>query len=321
MKHFKTLFAASVALMMGTQAQAWEPEGTVEFVVPYSAGGGSDVNARLLVEAWRKHDIVDANVVVLNKSGGSGAVGNTYTFSKDGDPNTIQTYVSGQMMSSISNNAAVKLEHLTPLGTLTLDTLLLVTRSADDYADFAALVEAAAKEPNSVTIGGVSRGSEDHLVFTMLNDSVDAELQYVPFDGGGDVLSALLGGHVDAAIFNPSEIGQQVEAGRAHPLGAFSEERLAAPFEATETFGEMGYADVAISLFRGYVGPPNMPAEAVAYWENALKEAYETETWQQEYIADKGLIGRFIGAADSAEFYAREAEKYQRLLEAVGFVN
>ncbi|HBT03008.1 MAG TPA: tripartite tricarboxylate transporter substrate binding protein [Citreicella sp.] len=317
----RMILAAAVVMGIGAQAQAWEPEGTVEFVVPYSAGGGSDVNARMLAETWRANDIVDANVVVLNKPGGSGAVGNTYAFSKTGNPNTLMTFIAGQMMSTISNDAAVKLENVTPLATLSVDTLVLVTRSADDFADFDALVAAASAEPNSITIGGVSRGSEDHLVFTMLSDSLDAELQYVPFDGGGDALSALLGGHVDAAIFNPSEIGQQVAAGRAHPLGAFSEERLSEPFDSTATFAELGYPGVAISLFRGYAGPPEMPAEAVAYWEEKLKAAYDTEMWQQDYIQDKGLVARFMGAEESAEFYAAEAEKYERLLKAAGFID
>lgn len=311
--------AAAIATWV-TPAAAWEPEKAIEFVVPYSAGGGSDVNARMLVDTIRKNDLVDQNIMVLNKPGGSGAVGNTYTFSKKGDGHVIQTFNSGQMMSTISNDAAVKLENLTPLGTLALDTLMLVVSADGGAATYADLVAEAKAEPQSVTVGGAARGSEDNLVFTMLNDSADIELQYVPFEGGGEILAALLGGHIDAAIANPSEVGSQVEAGRVKVLGTFSEERLGEPFSDVPTFIEQGYPEVSFTMFRGYAGPPEMPEEAVAYWNDVLKKASETEQWKNEYVAQSGLIDRYMDAAESKTFYMQEEKKYRALLEAAGFL-
>lgn len=313
---FSLAAGALLALAVGAPASAqWAPQKNVEFVVPYSAGGGSDINARTLVEAIRQNDLVDQNIVVLNKPGGSGAVGNTYTFSKRGDGHTIMTFVSGQMMSMISNDAEVTLEDLTPLGTLALDTLLLAVPEGKGIKTFADLAEKAKADPQGITIGGAGRGGEDNLVFDLLNQSAGAQFQYVPFEGSGEVLAALLGGHIDAGIFNPSEVTSQLEAGRVVPLGVFSEERLPEPFAEIPTFVELGHPDVTFTQFRGYVGPPEMPAEAVAYWEDVLREAFETGQWE-EYIRQGALIPRFLDAEESKTFYEQEEQKYRKLLEA-----
>ena len=93
--------AVGITLISGS-ANAWEPERNVEFVVPYSAGGGSDINARMLVETFRQSDLVDETILVNNRPGGSGAVGNSYTYNKGDDNHTIMTFNGGQMMSMVT---------------------------------------------------------------------------------------------------------------------------------------------------------------------------------------------------------------------------
>ncbi|WP_420394032.1 tripartite tricarboxylate transporter substrate binding protein [Acuticoccus sp.] len=309
-----------VAFAASSAAAQWSPQKTVEFVVPYSAGGGSDSNARMLVETMRQNDLVDGEIVVLNRPGGSGAVGNAYTFAKRGDGHTIMTFNSGQMMSTLSNDAQVKLENLTPLGTLALDTLLLVVAGDAGIDSFEDMVAAAEAQGEPFTVGGAARGSEDNLVFTMIEDAAGTELQYVPFEGSGETLSALLGGHINAGIFNPSEIAAQVEAGRVRPIGSLSEERLDAPFDEVPTFAEMGHPEATFVMFRGYVGPPDMPEEAVAYWEGVLQEAGATDMWVNDYVGQSGLMQATMGADESQSFYAEEEEKYRTLLKESGFM-
>lgn len=241
MKINPMILALAAALAVGpavAQDTNWSPKRNVEFIVPYSAGGGSDLNARALAETIRKADLMDVNMMILNRPGGSGAVGNTYVASKAGDGGTIMTFNSGQMMSTLSNKAAVKLENITPLGTLALDTLMLAVKADAPFENLDAFVQAGAAKPQSVTVGGTSRGSEDNLVFALANAPTKGALQYVPFDGSGDVLSALLGGHVAAGIFNPSEIASQVEAGSVRILGTFSSKRLGGVFAEVPTFVE-----------------------------------------------------------------------------------
>lgn len=311
------LSGAFCVALIGGSAQAWEPKRGVEFVVPYSAGGGSDINARMLVEAIQQNELVDQNILVNNRPGGSGAVGNSYTFNKRGDGHTIMTFNAGQMMSMAVNNATVQLENLTPLATLALDTLFLAVNADSDIEDLDDLVEQAQQESRGVTIGGSSRGGEDHLAFAMINSNLDADFQYVPFNGTGEVIAALLGNHIDAAVF---KLGSQVDPSSVRHLATFAEDRLEAPYDEVPTFTELGYPDVNLMIFRGYAGPPEMPEEAVKYWEGVLEKASKTDQWTQEYIANNNLMSTFMGAEESAKYYENEITRYKEKFREVGII-
>jgi putative tricarboxylic transport membrane protein len=314
----KTALSGALCLALVSGANAWEPQRNVEFVVPYSAGGGSDINARMLVEAIRETGLVDRTILVNNRPGGSAAVGNSYTYSKRGDGHTIMTLNGGQMMSMVVNNAAVQLEDLTPLATLSLDTLFVGVKADGEIGDLDALIERAQQDPGGVTIGGAGRGGEDHLAFSMLDDNLGVDFQYVPFDGTGDVTAALLGGHIDAAIF---KLGSRVDQSMIRFLATYAEERLDAPFDEVPTFAELGYDDLELMIFRGYAGPPDMPSEAVEYWENVFRAAAETDKWTQDYVESNGLIPTFMGAEESAEYYRAELERYRTLFQEAGMID
>ncbi|MEX2519957.1 MAG: tripartite tricarboxylate transporter substrate binding protein [Paracoccaceae bacterium] len=315
----KSIVTAIALAGMATAAQGWEPKRAVQLIVPFSPGGGSDINARLLVDAIRKNELSDANIIVKNMNGGTGAVGVTYLSTQPADGLTLVTYVSGQMMAAMTNNHEVTVENLTPIGTLALDTLVLAVKSDSEYKTFAELLDAAKSSPNTVTIGGTGRGGEDGLVFEALNADSGSALQYVPFEGGGQVLAALLGGHISAGIFNPSEVAAQAESGDARALGAFSSKRLGGIYADTPTFAELGFPEAKIETFRGYAGPADMDPEAVAYWEGVLEKVAETPEWK-DYVAKNILIPSFMNSADSAAFWKEENVRYKKLLTASGLL-
>lgn len=308
--------AVGITLISGS-ANAWEPERNVEFVVPYSAGGGSDINARMLVETFRQNDLVEETILVNNRPGGSGAVGNSYTYNKGDDNHTIMTFNGGQMMSMVTNDANVQLEDLTPLGTLALDTLLLGVAADSDVESLDDLIKKAEEDSGSIAIGGAGRGGEDHLAFAMINSSLGTDFQYVPFGGTGEVTSALLGGHIDAAVY---KLGSRMDPTQVRSLAALSEERLEAPYDDVPIFAELGYPDTQLMIFRGYAGPPEMSDEAVAFWESVLEKASESAQWKSEYIERNNLIGTFMGAEESAEFYSKEQARYTEMFKEEGII-
>ena len=315
---FAGLFA--IAAVPAHAQETWTPTRNIEFVVPYSAGGGSDLNARALAEAMRQNEIIERTMMILNRPGGSGAVGNTYVASRSGNPHTIMTFNSGQMMSTLTNNADVKLANITPLGTLALDTLVFVVKADSPYQNFNEVVEAARAAPQSVTVGGTGRGGEDQLVFALANQPAEGALQYVPFEGGGDVTSALLGGHIAVGIFNPSEIIAQIQADTVRGLGVFSEERLTGAFSEVPTFTEQGHPDAVFQMFRGYAGPPDLAPEEIAFWNDAFAKAGETAEWQAD-IERNSLIPATMGAEESKAFWEREEQRYTDLLTEAGILN
>ncbi|WP_257350082.1 Bug family tripartite tricarboxylate transporter substrate binding protein [Pseudalkalibacillus decolorationis] len=296
----------------------FSPKRDIEIVVPYSAGGGSDVIARVLAKVIKDKNLVDQNVLVVNKPGGSGAIGNTYTYSKQGDPHTLMTWAPGQQAGTIINDAEVRLEDLTPIATMALDSFLVAVAADSKYDSFEALVKAAKENPNQVTVGGSGIGNEDHLLFHLINKHYGTKLKYVTFKSGGETTAALLGGHVDVVITNPNEIMAQIKAGKVKALATSSEERLGKPLDQVPTFTELGQPEVQVVMFRGFVGPPEMPEEAVKYWEGVLKKVSESKAWQEDYINKFNLDSVYKGSEESEKFFKDVLDQYLELHREIG---
>jgi putative tricarboxylic transport membrane protein len=294
------------------------PTKEVEFVVPYSAGGGSDMYARVFAQVSKESKLVDQNIVVINKEGGSGAVGNTYTFNKKGDSETLMTWAPGQQAGTVLNNADVKLENLTPIATLAEDSFLVVVKKDSKFNSLEDLINAAKEAPNKITVGGSGVGNEDHLLYHLINKNYKTKLKYVTFNSGGETTSALLGGHIDVVISNPNEILPQIEAGEVKALATSAEERLEGPLDQVPTFKELGHPEIKVAMFRGVVGPPDMPKEAVKYWENVMKEVSESEEWQEGYIKKYSLQNVFKGAEESKKYYEDVLEEYLEIHKELG---
>lgn len=301
--------------------EGWKPKRDVEFVVPYSPGGGSDTNARTIVKIINDNELAPGvNFTVVNKPGGSGAVGNTYVYNKKDDAHTIMTWVNGQMTSPLVNDAKVGLDEVTPIGTLALDSFLLVVNANSKYETLEDFINAAKENPDTIAVGGSGKGGEDHIVMYMLEKAAGIDLKYVTFQSGGETTSALMGGHIDAIFTNPNEVLGAIESGDVRALASSSKDPLEAPFNEVPTFDSKGYGDVYYQQFRGIAGPPEMPAEAVAYYEDILKKVTETEDWKVGYIQKNSLTPTFKGADESLSFYKDSFETTKALLGELGLL-
>ncbi len=328
MKKFWILALAvivTVALVAGCGSQqskpaAKYPDKPIEFVVSYSAGGGSDIIARTIADIAGKTKLVDQPITVVNKPGGSGAVGNAYVFAKKGDKYTLITMNSGQALSALVNKAEVKAGMFTPIANLAMDDVLIAVRADSKYQNFADLVKASKEKPESITIGGVGVGSEDHLCWGLINKETGTKFKWVVFNSSGDALSALLGGHIDVGIFNPNEFVAQVQAGKMKPLATFSKKRLTGIFKDVPTFAELGYPGVAFQQFRSVLGPPDMPKEAVKFWSDTFKKLTETEQWKKDYCDKFMLTPAFMDADTYAKYHKEEEARLFEQIKAVGIV-
>lgn len=301
-------------------AKAWSPTKEIEFVVPSAPGGGSDLNARVIGEFSQKLKLSPKNFMVVNKPGGSGAVSFSYVFSKKGDAHTWMVLHSGQVMSAIVNNSPVKADMLTYLGVVGFDDLLLGVKKDGKYKDIQAVIKTAKENPDTVKIGGSQRGNSDHLSFEMLNKYAGMKATYVQFNSSGEVMSALLGGHIDVGIFNPSECDGQVKAGNVIPIVTFAKQRIPGNFKDAPTFAEIGYKDIQLSEVRAISGPPDMPAEAVKFYEDLLKKITETEDWKKNYIEKNAMTPVYMNAADTKKFFNEQSVLYEKMFKEVGVI-
>lgn len=297
----------------------WKPTKPVELVVPYSAGGGSDIYGRITADLMQKLGLSDQPFMVVNKPGGSGAVGNNYVYAKKGDPYTIMTFVSGQIASARAANAEVTPDKITLIANMALDEYILGVR-ADKYKNLEELVNAAKAKPDTLTVGGSGTANEDHMSYGLMNKHMGINLKYVSFNGSGDVMTAVLGGHLDAGIFNPNECLGQIKAGEVIPLATWSTKRLGGELKDVPTFTELGYPKVVYQQFRGIAGPPEMPKEAVEFYASAIKQIVESEEFKTSYWEPNMLTPHYLAGEDLQKFINAEDEKYIELLTDLGLI-
>ena len=247
------------------------PSKTVEVVVPYAPGGGTDNLMRTITGIIDENKWSPQPLNVVNRAGGSGAIGFNYLINKKGDPHVIAgatpMIVSGKIEGRLPGNHR---DAMTVLMIVAIDELMLSVRNESPYKTIEDFVKAAKAKPGGLTVGGTATLTEDHIFTYLFEKAAGIQVKYVPFNSGGEVTAALMGGHIDAAVENPNEIVAQIEAGKAKNLAVAAQKRLKdAP--DVPTFAEKGYKFYWEQM-RGVVGPANMAPEAVKWWQDTLKK-------------------------------------------------
>jgi putative tricarboxylic transport membrane protein len=309
------LAVALLALAPFGLAQKY-PSKTVEVVVPYAPGGGTDNLMRMITGIIDENKWSPQPLNVVNRAGGSGAVGFNYLINKKGDAHTIAgatpMIVSGKIEGRLPGNHR---DAMTILMIVAIDELLLSVRTESPFKTIEDFVSAAKAKPGGLTVGGTATLTEDHIFTYLFEKAANIQVKYVPFNSGGEVTTALMGGHIDAAVENPNEIVSQIEAGKARHLAVAAQKRLKdAP--DVPTFAEKGYKFYWEQM-RGVVGPANMPPEAVKWWQDTLRKVVKTEKWQKDYIK-RNLLTPTDWTGDQALKYLDSLHaKYEEALKGI----
>jgi putative tricarboxylic transport membrane protein len=237
---------------------------------------------------------------------------------KKGDPYTIIGVVSGQISTPITTGAEVKASTFKPIAALALDEFFLLAKPDSQFKTLKDAVDYAKANPGKLTVGGTGTGSEDHMCTGLFQKAAGIKVEYIPFDGGGETISALLGGHVQLCWANPSECVSQLKGGLVKVLGVMAPERLKA-YSDIPTFKEQGY-DAVFRQIRAVSGTPDMPDYAVKTIAEALKKVSESERWQKDYIEKNALTSQYLGPEEYAQAIADAEKQYTEILTDLGLV-
>lgn len=297
---------------------AWEPSKPMEYVVPWAAGGGSDVVARSVAGIVETEKLAPVPLVVVNKVGGNAMVALSYVMSKKGDPHTLMFAAWTNMMVPVMEKLPHGLRDFTPIARFVIDEQLLYVHWDSPYKSLKDLVNAAKKAPGTVKVAGVVIGSEDHVVNALFEAAAGIKMNYIVFRGGGDIVRELLGGHVDAAWLNPSEAVAQQEAKKIRPLAVASQKRLPGMPDAP-TFKEEGFDVVFDSHFRGMVGAPGLPPEVAAYYVDLMRRVTQTARWQL-YVNQNMVTPAFMGGKEFGDYLVKQEELIKRTLTSLGLL-
>jgi len=254
---------------------------------------------------------------VNNRPGGSGTIGFSYLINKKGDSHVIAgatpMIVSGKLQGRLPGNHR---DAITVLMIVAIDELMLSVRSESPYKTVEEFVNAARAKPGQLTVGGTGTHNEDHIFAHLFEQAAKIKLKYVPFNSGGEVTAALMGGHIDGGIMNPNEIVAQVEANKAKNLAVAARKRMTGAPDVP-TFAEKGYPFYWEQM-RGVVGPAGMAPEAVAWWQDTLKKVTATKKWQEEYIKGNLLTPTTWTGEEANKYLDGITGDYESALAALG---
>lgn len=308
--------ASSSASVLAQDLPDDYPDKAVEFVVPFSPGGGSDNFSRTIASMLQSQGIVESPINVVNREGGGGVIGGTYVLGKDGDDYVLMTVTTSILTNPLILGSEDRYDRYSPIARLALDQLLIIVPKDSEFETIEDLIEAGKATPDEVSWGGSGLGGEDSLLLAQIENESGANLNYISFESGGEVQAALLGGHIDVASANPNEILGQLEAGDIRALAVAGDERLEA-LPDVPTMREKG-VDAVYQQMRGVFGPPDMDPAAVQYWADALQTLSESEQWQTEYIDENSLRSAYLPPDEFRTFLDEEFAAFEVLIDEMG---
>lgn len=297
----------------GHAAETWKPTKPVQLVVPYAPGGGSDVLGRSIASIIQEGNLNPTPLVVVNQAGGSGTVGTTAVAQQSGNDHVLLTFISGQVAAPlVAGKGTATYKDLTLIGGLAIDEQLVIVETGSPFKSIEDVVKAAKERPGQITIGGTATGQEDQMCNRIFERAAGVKLRYVPFNSGGEVLTALLGKHVDLAWANPGEFFSQWEGKLVRPLAIARTDRHP-KFADVPTFKEKGF-DVSFKMFRGIAAPPKISPAVATHYEGVFKRLAESPAWREKYVEKYMLTPGWMGSKEFSKFVAQSEQEFKTLL-------
>jgi putative tricarboxylic transport membrane protein len=254
---------------------------------------------------------------VVNKTGGGGLTAMNYLAEKQGDTHTIAVFTGIWYTNPIMRQEAKHtMQDMTPIARLVLEPALIAVKNDSPYKTLKDFIDAAKKSPGQLKQSAGSLGSRDWIVRQLLMKDTGANWSYISFPGGGERIAALLGGHVNIMVIEPQEAGEHIRAGNMRVIAQVSEKRLAA-FPNVPTIKEAGFDIPNVPQVRGIVGPPGMPADALAYWNGLFAKFVKTASWRKN-LQDNLFEDGYLGSADLAKFNDQYSELTRTILKEGG---
>ena len=300
------------AMPCAVLAQGWKPTKDVEFVIPFGLGGGADLMARVIHKVIVDEKLVPVSIAPVNKPGGGGAAGIGYVAaSRKADPHTLILINGSTQITPILNPQAKTLTEVTPVMNMMLDDFLLFVRADAPWKSAADFVKDAKGKP-AKSVAFSTGGTTDVMAVTVLSKSTGVQYNTVSFNSGGEALTALLGGHVQASMGNPLEFMGQLQGGKVRALGVVRDKRFPG-LNDVPTFQEQGIKTPNFQMWRGIAIPKGAPDAARVYWEGVMTKVNNSAA-MKKYYADNVAQPASIPGKQFEAFLANQEKLYRDLL-------
>ncbi|WP_416984984.1 Bug family tripartite tricarboxylate transporter substrate binding protein [Streptomyces sp. T028] len=312
-----TALAATTAL---SACDAIGPDGRLSglrIMVPNNPGGGYDITARTTAKIMGDAGVA-RTVDVFNLPGAGGTAGLGRLVGEDGNGKLVMQMGLGVVAGTHANSSRITLADTTPIARLLEEPDVVVVSNSSPYTDIGQLIDAWKADPGKVAVGGGSApGGPDHLAPMLVAKAVGLDpkkVDYVPFDGGGELLASVLGGDVAFGVSGIGEHIDQVKAGKLRVLAVTGPERVDGV--DAPTLREAG-VDVEFTNWRGVVAPPGISDAERQALIDAYSEMHRAPQWRAA-LARNGWDDAFLTGDDFGAFIRQQTDRVESMLRQLG---
>lgn len=311
------VLVAALAVMFADagRTSAAYPEDAVTVVVPFPAGGRTDLTARSVAEALEKH--LGVPVAVINKAGAGGVVGAKYVANAKPDGYTIGIFSSAVISAQYTVETGTDLSEYKVAGLIEISPAAIAIKYDAPWSSLEELVASAKENPNELTIGMIP-GASAQVFAGGFVDAAGVEMNMVPFKGDAPGVNALAGGHIDVHVAVPASYKALSDSKKIRMLAVAAQERLP-QLPDTPTFKEQGVG-LVIGSFHAAFLPKDTPDEVVAVVEAALEKAMQ-EPSVIERMENVGLGPTYRDRQGAKTFLSGHDETYRRLITKLGMLH
>jgi tripartite-type tricarboxylate transporter receptor subunit TctC len=304
--------ALAVAACLAISATGWaQADRSLRLIVPYPAGGGGDILARLLADSIERTQ--GLNVVVENRPGAGTAVGTEAVSRAAPDGTAVlmnaPEFVINPHLRPLNYDP---IEGFEPVCYLVNIPAVLVVNGQSPYRTLADFIAAARGKPGELTLASTGPGTVFHVAVERLKQVAGVNFIFVPYPGNAPATNALLGGHVNSGFAVYPVVASQIESGTLRALAVASPTRIT-ELPDVPTFAEMGYPDYIVDVWLGIVAPAKTPREAtnrLAQWFSLALQDREI----QPKLAAQGFHAAPSCGAPFAAYLRQQHQDYGRII-------
>jgi len=283
----KTLVAIAVALSTSVFAQAY-PDKPIELIVPYPAGGGTDVLARTFAKNLQKQ--LTKGILVVNKTGAQGTIGLNYLISQKPDGYTLLVVGTDLVLGPHVGTTTHTYRDVTPLAMINADPMVIFVRADGAFNTVDDLVASAKKNPGAVSIG--TSGLMGELNTTTFENKSGIKFNHIPYPGTAPEIVAVLGGQIDAGVTTTAEVSTFVAAGKIKILHTITDRKI----------------------YRGIVAPKDLSPELVDRLRTSIALVIKDPEFQ-DALKKLNMEMVYLNDQDFTKFLAVEDQVYQKVFK------
>ncbi|WP_223478829.1 Bug family tripartite tricarboxylate transporter substrate binding protein [Oricola indica] len=316
--------AAAFTLASSIAAFAFEPSNT-ECIAPANPGGGWDFTCRQVGKTMQDLKLVPGTMQVVNLAGGGGGVAYAEVANKRNDENNLIVAASSATATRLAQGAfpGNTMDQMRWVGAVGADYGIIAVAADSEVKTLPELMDMIKNDPSSVSVaGGSAVGGWDHLKVLLAANKAGIDdvrtIKYVAFDGGGEAVTQLLAGSVQAFTGDASEAKGFVDSGDIRVIAVLAPERLEGDFASFPTAKEQGI-DVIGANWRGFYAPGGMSDDAYAFWTDAVAKTYASDEWKQAMAAN-GLAPLDMTGAEFEAFVKESIDNISDLSKQIGLI-